>query len=288
MGGQTGPRPASPKRSPKIQGMTRATVSRELPALLDRLDANGRYALLKLATGAMRIGISARLAKVAFAQAFEVSVDDVEEYWHGQFAPYTELFDWAANGAPAPDASHVPLFRPFMLAHPLEGPGYGDASRLRELRRGGKGWHPRPLVHVNGEPGLFALGDDISRVPRRSPRVVVPAVLDGELLVRGAHQGGPDTTGLRAAGELQRAPAAARAQDRVEAMLADSRFRQALRLLIREDDDLRPLSWSSAAPSRDVRPPARPGAFDLSSVIGRQPRRLAAIRERARDDASRG
>src|SRR6476469_5719509 len=59
-----------------LQGMTRATVQAELAELLDRLDANGRYALLKLATGAMRIGISARLAKVAFAQAFDVSIDD--------------------------------------------------------------------------------------------------------------------------------------------------------------------------------------------------------------------
>ena len=46
----------------------------------------------------MRIGISARLAKTAFAQAFAVSVDDVEEYWHGQTAPYLPLFDWAARG----------------------------------------------------------------------------------------------------------------------------------------------------------------------------------------------
>ena len=42
-----------------LQHMTRATAPAELAALLDRLDANGRYALLKLATGAMRIGISA-------------------------------------------------------------------------------------------------------------------------------------------------------------------------------------------------------------------------------------
>ncbi|HUQ12796.1 MAG TPA: ATP-dependent DNA ligase, partial [Novosphingobium sp.] len=67
------PEPVSPVSPPptvaqavdELHGMTRATISRELPALLDRLDADGRSALLKLATGAMRLGISARLAKVA-------------------------------------------------------------------------------------------------------------------------------------------------------------------------------------------------------------------------------
>jgi DNA ligase-1 len=57
--------------------MTRMSVMAELPRLLDRLDANGRYALFKLATGGMRIGVSARLAKTAFAQWFSVAVEDV-------------------------------------------------------------------------------------------------------------------------------------------------------------------------------------------------------------------
>ncbi|HBR84619.1 MAG TPA: ATP-dependent DNA ligase, partial [Erythrobacter sp.] len=82
--------------------------------------AAGRYALLKLATGGMRIGVSSRLAKTAFAQAFAVSVDEVEEYWHGLEPPYTALFDWAAKGQPPPDIDNLPTFRPFMLAHPLE------------------------------------------------------------------------------------------------------------------------------------------------------------------------
>src|SRR5690554_1284569 len=49
--------------------MTRSSVMFELPRLLDRLDSSARYALFKLATGGMRVGVSARLAKTAFAQA---------------------------------------------------------------------------------------------------------------------------------------------------------------------------------------------------------------------------
>ena len=118
--GDVMPPPSVSEAVATLAGMTRATVMSELPRLLDRLDSAGRYALFKLATGAMRIGISARLAKVAFAQAFEVTVEEVEEYWHGIAPPYAQLFDWAAHGAEPPDNESLPLFRPFMLAHPLE------------------------------------------------------------------------------------------------------------------------------------------------------------------------
>ena len=82
-----------------LTATNRTTAPGVLAGLLDRLDTSGRYALLKLATGAMRIGISARLAKTAFAQAFAVDVEEVEEHWHGQTAPYLPLFQWAAEGA---------------------------------------------------------------------------------------------------------------------------------------------------------------------------------------------
>ena len=98
---------------------------------MDRLDSDGRYALIKLATGAMRVGISARLAKTAFAQAFGLDVDAVEEVWHALAPPYASLFAWG-EGGPRPDPEGTPYFRPFMLAHPLEdicdlvGGGLGD------------------------------------------------------------------------------------------------------------------------------------------------------------------
>ncbi|MEL7189211.1 MAG: ATP-dependent DNA ligase, partial [Pseudomonadota bacterium] len=104
----------------RLLSFNRVNAPKELPKLLDKLDSNGRFALIKLATGGMRIGVSARLAKTAFAKAFDVSVDEVEEYWHALEAPYAELFQWAADKGPAPDIAGRPRFRPFMLAHPLE------------------------------------------------------------------------------------------------------------------------------------------------------------------------
>ena len=75
-----------------LSAATRATAPTVVAALLDSLDANSRYALLKLAVGGMRVGVSARLAKTAFAQAFDVPLDDVEELWHALDPPYDALF----------------------------------------------------------------------------------------------------------------------------------------------------------------------------------------------------
>src|SRR5215204_1853213 len=91
-----------------------------LAGMLDHLDSSGRFALLKLATGALRVGISARLAKQALADAFALDVEAVEEVWHGLSPPFTALFDWGEGRAAAPIVTDIPVFRPFMLAHPIE------------------------------------------------------------------------------------------------------------------------------------------------------------------------
>src|SRR3546814_14777010 len=67
----------------RLASLSRSDAPAAMAALLDRLDAEERFALLKLATGGLRIGVSARLAKTALAQAFDLDVDAVEEVWHG-------------------------------------------------------------------------------------------------------------------------------------------------------------------------------------------------------------
>jgi DNA ligase-1 len=153
------------------------------------MDAKGRYALIKLATGGMRVGISARLAKTAFAQAFGVAVEEVEEYWHALTPPYSELFDWAANGGPVPDVAGTPHFRPFMLAHPLEDGEVDLADYAAEWKWDGIRVQ---LVRTGGETRVYSRsGDDISATfPELLDKLPFDAVLDGELLVRGAAQGG--------------------------------------------------------------------------------------------------
>src|SRR6478735_674436 len=107
----------------RLRIASRADAPRVLAGMLDHLDTSGRFALLKLATGALRVGISARLAKQALADGFGLDVEQVEEVWHALKPPYPELFAWAEGKAPRPLARDLPIFRPFMLAHPL-----GDAK----------------------------------------------------------------------------------------------------------------------------------------------------------------
>ena len=66
----------------------------QLARWLDELDETGRWALLKLVTGAMRIGISARLAKTAAAELGDKDPHDIELMWPGLAPPYLDLFAW--------------------------------------------------------------------------------------------------------------------------------------------------------------------------------------------------
>jgi len=98
------PPPGLAETVERLQRLSRAEAPAVLAGLLQRLDVSGRYALVKLATGALRVGVSARLARVALAQAFGLAICDVEELWHGLAPPYQPLFDWAEGRGPRPDA----------------------------------------------------------------------------------------------------------------------------------------------------------------------------------------
>ena len=269
-----------------LSHMTRANVMTELPRLLGRLDAEERYALLKLATGAMRIGISARLAKTAFGQAFDVAVEDVEEHWHGQQPPYLALFDWAARGAAAPSSEDLPLFRPFMLAHPLEATELDLSDYAAEWKWDGIRVQ---VVRVKGETRVYSRsGDDISgSFPEIAEALHVDAVLDGELLVRGSHQG-HEEGGAASFNALQQRLGR---KTVAKKMLAEyPAFVRLYDVLIREGEDLRPLPWSERRTRLEALI-ARldPEHFDLSMVIPAADfAELAAIREKAREDAIEG
>ena len=104
------------------------TPKAELPFIVSGwLDASGpsvRFALLKLITGALRVGASARLAKIALSELADgrIAPDDIEELWHGLVPPYLPLFAWLEGRGERPDPAGAPVFRPPMLAQPLEAP----------------------------------------------------------------------------------------------------------------------------------------------------------------------
>ena len=269
-----------------LSAMTRRSVLADLPRLLDRLDASGRYALLKLATGAMRVGVSARLAKTAFAQAFEVSVEAVEEYWHGLAPPYPELFAWAAEGAAPPDTENLPTFRPFMLAHPLEEAVVDLAEYVAEWKWDGIRVQ---LVQAGCETRLYSRsGDDISATfPELLGTLDFPAVLDGELMVRGSHQGG-ETSGAASFNALQQRLGRKTVS---KAMLADyPAFVRLYDVLLVDGEDLRPSPWAERRARLEALMARLPEShFDLSTVVDAEHfEHLGEIRAGARDDAIEG
>ena len=98
----------------------KAQLPAQLARWLDALDETGRWALLKLVTGALRVGVSARLAKTAVAALGDKDVQEIELLWPGLAPPYLELFAWLEGRAEKPASSDPAPFRPAMLAHAIE------------------------------------------------------------------------------------------------------------------------------------------------------------------------
>ncbi len=271
-----------------LTATTRTTAPQVVADLLDQLDANGRYALLKLATGGMRLGVSARLAKTAFAQAFDVNVDDVEELWHALSPPYLPLFAWAADGGPRPDLSATPFFRPFMLSHPFEGDTIDLGEYIAEWKWDGIRVQ---IVHTSGETRVYSRGgEDISAAfPDIIEAFKTDAVVDGELMVRGDIQG----TALESGGAASFNALQQRLGRKTvsKAMLRDyPAFVRLYDMLMDGQEDLRPLPWHARRERLENLMPSLPAArFDLSPVINVNDfSQLAALRDGARDAAIEG
>ncbi len=162
----------------------------QLSRWLDELDETGRWALLKLVTGAMRIGISARLAKTAAAELGARDPHDVELLWPGLSPPYLDLFAWLEGRGEKPVDLDPAPFRPVMLAHAIENTDFSniDASDyIAEWKWDGiriqavSGKDPRGNIVAR----LYSRsGEDITRsFPDLLPSLHLPGAIDGELLV---------------------------------------------------------------------------------------------------------
>ena len=166
----------------------RAKLRDILTHWLDGLDANSRWALLKLITGNIRIGVSARLAKTALADAYGKHVDEIEQIWHGIQPPYLPIFDWLEGRSEKPERMRVAFFMPMMLSHPMEDAEF-DKIDLNDFQVELKWDGIRvQLVRSFEVVALYSrTGDDISHT---FPDIVAAAlsvpqdefVLDGELL----------------------------------------------------------------------------------------------------------
>jgi DNA ligase 1 len=184
----------SPDLAEVVEALTsasRASVPGLVAGWLDGLDATGRWALLKLITGGMRVGVSGGLVRQALADHGRVSTEAVEEVWHAQEAPYTALLAWLDGRTDTPPVRVAGAFRPVMLAHPLDDnqlPTITPATHMAEWKWDGI------RVQLVAEADVVRLytrtGEDIGKAfPEVLSAVSFEAVLDGELLVRAADGG---------------------------------------------------------------------------------------------------
>ena len=216
------------------------TSKSELPsligALLTKAEIHERWALIKLATGALRIGVSARLAKTALADMSGVELQAIEEVWHGVMPPYTELFAWLEGKAERPDIDHAARFHPLMLSNPIEEADFGKLDP-KDFSAEWKWDGIRvQLVLGQGTASLFSrTGDDIAAAfPDVVENAMGQGVLDGELLV------GHDFE-ARSFNDLQQ-----RLNRKVasQKQLAESpAFIRVYDMLFDGDEDIRALSW---------------------------------------------
>jgi DNA ligase-1 len=268
-----------------LSALSRSDAPAALAAMLDRLDADERFALLKLATGGLRVGVSARLAKTALAQAFGLEVDAVEEVWHGLAPPYAPLFDWAEGRGAQPTAENMPVFRPFMLAHPLEEASVSLEDYASEWKWDGIRVQ---LVHVAGETRLYSrAGDDITHsFPEVAAAFATPGVLDGELLVKGEAQGGEG--GAASFNALQQR--LGRKQVSARTLAEYPAFVRLYDILFDGTEDLRALPWTERRARLEAFFPVLDAdRFDLSALIEALDfAALEEIRAGARDAAIEG
>jgi DNA ligase-1 len=169
-----------------FRGGTKPEIRQLLAALLDISTPAQRWALLKLGTQTLRVGISARFMKRILADYGGVELSAVEEVWHGLQPPYETLFDWLERRSPKPETSDQVVFHPVMLANALDDSDIGlitpedfqaewkyDGIRVQ-------------LVSLPAGRALFSrTGDEISGAfPDLMEAADFHAVLDGELVIR--------------------------------------------------------------------------------------------------------
>lgn len=219
----------------------RHTPKAQLPdyvaGLLDRMTSPERWALLKIGTGSLRIGVSARLLKQVLAKYGSQPVEAVETLWHGVDPPYEPLFAWLEGRAEAPVVVEKLTFTPVMLAHALEDKDHGLITPDRYAAEWKYDGIRVQVVHSGIGRALFTrTGDDISGAfPDVLEHLNFHAVLDGELLVQRGDEVGSFNDLQQRLG--RKSPSAKHIADYPAAIIAYD-------VLMLEGEDVRPQTYT--------------------------------------------
>ena len=249
----------------RMNSLGRTEVRSAVRDLLDKLDTSSRFAFLKLVTGALRIGVSARLAKQALSDMSGKDVAEIETLWHGLTPPYEPLFAWLEGRAEKPVLATPAIFHSVMLANPVE---TGDLEKLDPADYAAEWKWDGIRVQMSSYGGTKKLysrsGDDITGAfPDVVGSINFEGVIDGELLVGGtARSNNPTRTFSDLQQRLNRKTVTAKMLDDYPA------FVRAYDLLFESDLDIRAESFLERR-SRlgDIIQRAPHDRFDLSDLV---------------------
>jgi DNA ligase 1 len=172
-----------------LSTLGKSQLPQQLARWLDALDETGRWALIKLVTGGLRIGVSARLAKTAAGALGGKDAQEIELLWPGLAPPYGDLFAWLEGKGDRPASDDPVPFRPPMLAHALDDADLAalDASDFTAEWK----WDGIRVqaVAARHDGKMIArlysrTGEDISKsFPDLLDALHLPGAIDGELLI---------------------------------------------------------------------------------------------------------
>ena len=183
--------------------VSKQKVSETLANYLTVMTPAQRWALLKLGTRGLRIGVSARSIKQILADYGDKDIKEIETLWHAVHPPYVYMLRWLEGKAEKPDIENAVTFHPVMLSHPIEDSDIEaftentwqienkyDGIRVQLVVKSSKAFNDRSIDsdttnEDEPEKALFSrTGDDISHsFPDLLESVSGNMVLDGELLV---------------------------------------------------------------------------------------------------------
>ncbi|WP_234189243.1 cisplatin damage response ATP-dependent DNA ligase [Shinella sp. NM-101] len=249
----------------RMNALGRTEVRGAVRDLLDRLDPSARFAFLKLATGGLRIGVSARLAKQALADFSGLDVTEIETLWHGLQPPYEPLFAWLEGRAGRPVLATPAIFHSVMLANPV---GEGDLDALDPADFAAEWKWDGIRVQLSSSGTTRRLysrsGDDISGAfPDVLEAINFEGVVDGELLVGGtARTNSPTRTFSDLQQRLNRKTVNAKMREDYPA------FVRAYDVLFEGEKDVRPENFATRrARLGDLIAGAPHDRFDLSPLV---------------------
>ena len=195
-----------------LRTLGKTELPKQLARWLDELDETGRWALLKLVTGAMRIGISARLAKTAAAALGDKDPHEIELIWPGLAPPYLDLFAWLEGRGEKPVNRDPAPFRPVMLAHAIEDTDFANldpADFIAEWKWDG--------IRVQAVAGRDERGHMQARLYSRTGEDITKSFPDLRAVAASARRHRRRAAGAARGprADLQRAAAAAEPQSRL-------------------------------------------------------------------------